>query len=78
MPIETLIYAKQEGYYDALNASNSAGESAVFITFMLGVIRAALKDVVESRNKLYNVGTNEEKVLALLGQDSENNPTWRK
>lgn len=79
MPIETLIYAKQEGYYNALNISNSAGESTVFITFLLGVIRDALKDVVERQNELYNVGTNvglnvgtnEEKVLALLKQDSK-------
>lgn len=44
----------------------------------LGVIRDALKDVVEGQSKLHdvgtnvgvNVGTNEEKVLALLVQDS--------
>lgn len=78
MPIETLIFSRQEGYYRALNVSNMAGESTVFVTFMLGVIRDALKDVVEGQSKLYdvgtnvgvNVGTNEEKVLALLGQDS--------
>lgn len=78
MPIETLIYAKQEGYYKALNAVNSSGESTVFVAFMLAVIRDALKDVVESQNKVRNVGvnvgtnvgTNEEKVLTLLKQDS--------
>lgn len=82
MPIETLIYAKQEGYYQALNASNTAGESTIFVTFMLEVIRDALKDVVRNQNKSndvgvnvgtnvgVNVGTNEEKVLALLRQDS--------
>lgn len=75
MPIETLIYAKQEGYYNALNASNSAGESTVFVVFMLEIIRDALKDVVNSQSKSCdvgtNVGTNEEKVLALLRQDSK-------
>ena len=79
MPIESLIYAKQEGYYKALNASNKAGESTIFVTFMLKVIRDALKDVVESQNQSHdvginvgiNVGTNEEKVLALLRQDSK-------
>ena len=82
MPIETLIYAKQEGYYQALNASNTAGESTIFVTFMLEVIRDALKDVVRNQSKSkdvginvgtnvgINVGTNEEKVLALLRQDS--------
>lgn len=79
MPIETLIYAKQEGYYKALNASNSAGESTIFVVFMLEVIRDALRDVVEGQNKPdnvganvgTNVGTNEERVLKLLKQDGK-------
>lgn len=79
MPIESLIYEKQEGYYKALNTSNSAGESTIFVTFMLEVIRDALRDVVESQNKSrdvginvgISVGTNEDKVLAFLKQDSK-------
>lgn len=83
MPIETLIYEKQEGYYKALNASNTAGESTIFVTFMLEVIRDALKNVIASQGKQQdvgvniginvgvNVGTNEEKVLALLRQDGK-------
>ncbi|MDE6405374.1 MAG: Fic family protein [Lachnospiraceae bacterium] len=83
MPIETLIHEKQEGYYKALNASNSAGESTIFVVFMLGVIRDALRNVVEGQNISYNVGanvginvgvnvsTNEEKVRMLLMQDSK-------
>jgi Fic family protein len=78
MPIETLIYAKQEGYYRALNASNADGEATKFVTFMLQVIRDALKDVVDSQNKRHdvginvgvNVGTNEDKVIMFLRQDS--------
>jgi Fic family protein len=86
MPIETLIYAKQDGYYKALHASNTDGESTIFVTFMLEVIRDALKDVVNSQNKTHdvginvgtnvganvgvNVGTNEDKVIMLLKQDS--------
>lgn len=82
MPVETLIYAKQEGYYKALNESNMAGESTIFVTFMLRIIRDALLAVIESQNKSYDVGTNvgvnvgingstnEEKILVLLRQDS--------
>lgn len=86
MPVETLIYAKQEGYYKALNESNTVGESTIFVKFMLRIIRDALFDVIESQNKSYDVGanvgtnvgvnvgisgsTNEEKILALLRQDS--------
>lgn len=78
MPIESLIYEKQEGYYKALNSSNTAGDSAVFVTFMLELIRDALKNVIESQsnspdvgiNVGTNVGTNEEKILILLKQDN--------
>jgi Fic family protein len=82
MPIETLIYEKQEEYYRALNASNTDGESTKFVTFMLEVISDALKDVVDSQNQTQdvginvgtnvgiNVGTNEDKVIMLLRQDS--------
>ncbi len=82
MPIESLIYEKQKDYYKALNTSNKAGESTPFVTFMLEVIRDALKAVVESQNKLTeageyvganvgeNVGTNAEKIVALLRQDN--------
>lgn len=82
MPIETLIHARQTEYYRALNTSNSAGESSVFVTFMLEVIRDALQDVIKNQNTTQNVGinvgtnvgvnvgTNEEKVLLLLKQDS--------
>ena len=58
MPIENLIYEKQEDYYKALNASNKAGESTIFVTFMLEVIRDALKAMVESQNKLAEAGEN--------------------
>ena len=58
MPIETLIYAKQEGYYKALNVSNTAGESTVFVNFMLEVIRDALRNVINSQNGPQDVGVN--------------------
>ena len=73
LPIETLIHEQQDGYYAALNASNSEGESTVFVTFMLKIIRDALADIIKAqdshRNVGINVGTNEKKVLALLRQD---------
>ena len=86
VPIESLIYEKQEDYYRALNVSNKAGESTPFVSFMLEVIRDALKAVVENQNKSImtgedvgtnvglnvgtNVGTNAEKILKLLRQDN--------
>jgi predicted HTH transcriptional regulator len=72
-----LIHEQQDGYYAALNASNTEGESTIFVTFMLQIIRDALADIIKTQNSHQNVGTNvglnvgtnEEKVLALLRQD---------
>lgn len=77
LPVETLIHEKQDEYYAALNASNSEGESTIFVTFMLQIIRDALADITKTQDGHRNVGTNvginvgtsEKKVLALLRQD---------
>ena len=77
LPVETLIHEKQDEYYAALNALNSEGESTIFVTFMLQIIRDALADIIKTQdshrnvgvNVGINVGTNEKKVLALLRQD---------
>jgi len=73
LPVETLIYEQQEGYYEALNASNTKGDSTIFVTFMLQIIRDALAEIIETQDSHHNVGvnvgTNEEKVLMLLRQD---------
>ncbi len=44
LPIESIIHDNQKSYYDAINISNSKGESTVFIEFMLSVIKQALKE----------------------------------
>ncbi len=73
LPIETLIFEQQEGYYYALNAANTAGESTVFVEFMLNIIKAALIEFKTEENVGVNVGvnvgTNEEKILLLLRHD---------
>ena len=83
LPIETLIHENQDGYYEALNASNAGGESTAFVTFMLRIIRDALNEIIDTQdvrqtsgqnvgtNAGTNVGTNEEKVLLLLKQDGK-------
>ncbi len=45
LPVESIIHENQQGYYDAINASNDAGESTAFIEFMLSVIKASLMEV---------------------------------
>lgn len=44
LPVESIIHNRQKEYYDAINASNSAGASTVFIEFMLSAIKAALTE----------------------------------
>ena len=45
LPIETLIQRRQEGYYHTLNECNAQGSSTAFISFMLGIIRDALREI---------------------------------
>lgn len=47
LPIESIIHDNQKSYYDAINISNSKGESTVFIEFMLSVIKQALKEACD-------------------------------
>ncbi len=42
LPVENMVYANQQAYYDAITASSAAGESTPFIEFMLGEILATL------------------------------------
>lgn len=60
LPVETLIHERQAGYYEALNAANSQGESTAFVAFMFLVIRDALKEIRENQNRhaVKNVGDN--------------------
>lgn len=81
LPVETLVHENQDEYYEAIQLSNNAGESTVFVEFMLRMIRDALKELVDNqnsksgvgenvvRNVVINVVTNEDKLLELLRED---------
>ena len=43
LPVETMIHANQQEYYEAINAGTSQADSGVFIDFMLGEILQALR-----------------------------------
>lgn len=43
LPIENMVYANQQAYYDAIERSSDKGDSGVFIDFMLAEILNALK-----------------------------------
>ena len=52
LPVESIIHDRQQEYYDAINASNDAGESTVFIEFMLSAIKASLMDAVNTSDEM--------------------------
>lgn len=70
LPIETMIYERQEAYYQALNASNTAGESTIFVEFMLVLIRDLLLELAENKITQESAGM-EDKLCALLRQNEK-------
>lgn len=52
LPVESIIHDRQQEYYDAINASNDAGESTVFIEFMLSAIKASLIDAANTSDEM--------------------------
>ena len=52
LPVESIIHDRQQEYYDAINASNDAGESTVFIEFMLSTIKASLIDAINTSDEM--------------------------
>ena len=45
LPVETVVYENQQGYYDALQIAGKTADSEVFIEFMLGAILQALEEL---------------------------------
>ncbi|MGM9607081.1 MAG: Fic family protein [Oscillospiraceae bacterium] len=52
LPVESIIHDHQKEYYAAINASNDAGESTVFIEFMLSAIKASLIDAINASDEM--------------------------
>ena len=52
LPVESIIHDRQREYYEAINASNDAGESTVFIEFMLSAIQASLIEAIHTRDEM--------------------------
>lgn len=50
--MESIIHNRQQEYYDAINASNDAGKSTVFIEFMLSAIKASLMDAIRTSDEM--------------------------
>jgi len=54
LPVESMIHDRQQEYYEAINASNDAGESTVFVEFMLSTIKASLIDSIKTSDEMSN------------------------
>ena len=52
LPVESMIHVRQPEYYAAINASNDAGESTVFVEFMLSTIKASLIDAIRTSDEM--------------------------
>lgn len=52
LPVESIIHARQQEYYAAINASNEACESTEFILFMLSAIRSSLIEAISVSDEM--------------------------
>lgn len=74
LPIESLVYERQEEYYKALADSDNEGKSTRFIEFMLTVVRDVLRrNVGINKDDVgINVGINEDSKTKILEYLKEN------
>ena len=65
IPIESIIRKNQDKYYIAIQKCNNAGNSNLFIEFMLEVILDAVKEMVKTIQE-----TTQEKILNLIRKNN--------
>ncbi len=75
LPVENLVYANQQEYYNAINASSTAGDCNIFVEFMLDKILGALQDAqkIELTTPIaeaVNLTARQEKILAALQKNN--------
>lgn len=75
LPVENMVYANQQAYYEAIEKSTNAADSGAFIEFMLEEILKTLKNKQGDAlpdvgiNVGTNVGINEQKILDFIRKD---------
>lgn len=70
LPVETLIRERQQEYYDVLAAADKAADSSIFLGFMLGVIRDALGEILQTAQVREQVSVQVGRLLAVLGGET--------
>lgn len=74
LPVESMIYRKQDEYYKAINESDYQGESTKFVEFMLNTIKQSLVEATNQsdiQSDIIDVTLEEKKILELI----KSNPT---
>lgn len=76
LPVENMVFANQQAYYNAINKSTETVDSGIFIDFMLQEIYETLKKrqgepVIPTKHVGINVGINELKVVELLRKNNQ-------
>ena len=78
LPVENMVYANQQAYYDAIAQSTKQGECGPFIDFMLDEIQRAVISYNGAPVKATanvggsvgaNVGVNEQKILNIIAEN---------
>ena len=72
IPIESVIKEHQKAYYEALEAAGAAGESTIFVEFMLESIHRSTKQFLNEYQKsdLKSNPKSDQKIYELIKQDS--------
>lgn len=66
LPVENMVYANQQEYYNAIAASTAEGQSGPFIDFMLNeILKTLQKNIEEVPNKLPNKLPNKSELSVL-------------
>lgn len=69
LPVESMIYRKQDEYYKAINESDYQGESTKFVEFMLNTIKQSLVEATNQsdiQSDIIDVTLEEKKILELI------------
>jgi len=74
LPVENMVYANQQGYYQAINQSSAASDCGIFIDFMLNEILQTLKQHQSDDDVGVNVGVS---VGVKILEYIKNNPGCR-
>lgn len=74
LPVETIVKQNQQEYYNAIARSDVAGDSTVFILFMLKCLQATIKHEVENKvdNKVEDklLTDSEQRIVKLMTEDA--------